>query len=405
VSTSSLLLIGPSTRAMAYSAKRAGFKPICGDLFADTDLQAIATVEVIPLEDYPHGFIERLKKYPQNIPVLYTGGLENHPQVYLELQKQRPVWGYLHPAPFHGDSIRNPNFLDQVAKTKAIHRPRHQRSCRDTGRWLVKPRAGAGGRGIRFWGGEPVPATHFLEEYLEGISLSATFINHGSRTSCLGITEQLVGCDFVHAPSPFSYVGSISPSQGSTVLRCPLHTPTTSRGQMSTSDSCHDPAHEVSILEEVERIGQRLTQADPYLRGLFGVDFILCDGELYLIEVNPRYTASMEVVELTMGQSCLAMHTTTFGCDISQPAHQPAKTTLGKIIYYAPKTCQFPSRVPWLIVSKNDLWDIPEYADIPAPETVIERGQPVLTVFAEGADASEVMHRLQEKARLIEQVL
>ena len=87
---------------MAYSAKRAGYQPICIDLFADTDLQAIASVEAIPISDYPHGLIDRLKKYPADIPLLYTGGLENHPSVYLAMQQQRPVWGYVHPDPQHG---------------------------------------------------------------------------------------------------------------------------------------------------------------------------------------------------------------------------------------------------------------------------------------------------------------
>ena len=395
---------------MAYSARRAGLEPISVDLFADTDLQAIAAFEVIPLEDYPHGFIERLKKYPADIPVLYTGGLENHPQVYLELQKQRPVWGYVHPDPFHGDSIRNPKYLDHIAKSNGFHRPRHNRLADDPSRWLMKSRAGAGGRGIYHWNGEPVPDTHFLEEYLDGISLSAVFNHQDSITRCLGITEQLVGCDIVHAPSPFLYVGTITPWQGSSVLRCPLPasndvTSTSSRGQMSTSDPCHELTHEVSLLEEVEPIGRGLTQADRYLRGLFGVDFILHDGELYLIEVNPRYTASMEVVELTSGRSCLAMHTRAFGVGTNCIPHLPTEKMLGKIIYFAPKACVFPQSGPWSTVASPDVWVIPEYADISAPGTVIEKGQPVLTLFAQGADTSEVMRRLQVKARLLDQIL
>src|SRR5262245_24562553 len=110
---------------MAYSAKRAGYDPLCIDLFADTDLKAIAPVERIAMSDYPHAFVEMLKKYPADIPVLYTGGLENHPAIYLELSKQRPVWGYLHPDPLHGNSIRNPEYLDSIAKTHAIRRPLH----------------------------------------------------------------------------------------------------------------------------------------------------------------------------------------------------------------------------------------------------------------------------------------
>ena len=38
-------LVGASTRAAAFSALRAGLTPFCWDLFADTDLAAVADVE------------------------------------------------------------------------------------------------------------------------------------------------------------------------------------------------------------------------------------------------------------------------------------------------------------------------------------------------------------------------
>lgn len=378
MTTHPLLLIGPSTRAMAYSAKRAGYDPICLDLFADTDLQAIAPVEVVPLNEYPHGLIERLRKYPKHIPVVYTGGLENHPQVYLALQQQRPVWGYLHPDPQHGNSIRNPEYLDQLARTKAIHRPRHVRSCHDNSRWLIKPRAGAGGRGIRFWDGETIPATHFLEEFIDGISLSASYLHIGSTPRCDGVTEQLIGTAFVHAPSPFSYAGSIGPSR----------------------------FLDNQLLDEFDRIGMALVEADHCLMGLFGADFILHDGKLYLIEVNPRYTSSIEVLELQSG--CLpklGFHALAFDGEYFSPERKPTGVILGKAIYFAPKRCVFPSTGPWPTVFHNDVWAIPDYADIPTADTIIEPGHPVLTLFAQGADASEVMHRLQEKAQIMDKLV
>lgn len=361
-----ILLIGPSTRAMAYSARRAGLVPLCIDLFADTDLQAIAPVEVLPLGDYPSGLVDRLKQFPPDMPVLYTGGLENHPDVYLALQHQRPVWGYVHPDPQRGNSVRNPEFLDDLARTKAIFRPLHQRLCRDAYRWLVKPRAGAGGRGINFWNGEPVLSTHFLEQYLEGTSLAAAFLHDGTATRCLGVTEQLVGCDFAHASSPFTYVGSIS---------------------------CHLP-----ILAELERIASVLTQADPYLRGLFGADLIHKDGQLYLLEVNPRYTASIELLELTLGISCLAQHARAFGCELPIPFLPPSELHMGKAIFFAPHALEFPATGPWTPSLPVDFWERPDFVDIPSSHARIEQGAPGLTLFATGTRTEYVRHQLQKRA-------
>jgi len=172
---------------------------------------------------------------------------------------------------------------------------------------------------------------------------------------------------------------------------------------MSTSDPCHGLI-EGFLLKEMERIAKALTHSDPYLRGLFGVDLILRDNEFYLIEVNPRYTASIEVLELTSGKSCLAMHAGAFGLDVNSTQRQPTDMMIGKAIYFAAKACVFPQNGPWVDVTNKDMWAMSEYADIPTTGTVIERGQPVLTLFAQGANASEVMGRLQLKARLMDQM-
>ncbi len=373
-----LLLIGPSTRAMAYSAKRAGYDPLCFDLFSDTDLQSIATVEVIPINDYPHGFVERLAKYPSDIPVLYTGGIENHPSVYLALQQQRPVWGYTHPDPQSGNSIRNPLYFDIVADQSGLKRPRHAwMELPQDGHWLRKPIAGAGGRGIVRWKPDSeLPDEHYVEEFLAGPSLAAVYVRLDDKAHYLGVTEQLIGTSFIHAPSAYTYCGSIGPYQFND-----------------------------SLSATFDYIGKQLVTIDPALNGLFGVDMILHEDQLYLLEVNPRYTASIEVLELTSGIPFLDQHVQAFG----QPSHMLSRAELGlivgKAIYFAPHPILFPADGPWSAHKSNDLWTTPDYADVPAPGTIIEKGHPVLTLFAEGVDQTEVMARLQEKAQLVDRLL
>ena len=44
------------------------------------------------------------------------------------------------------------------------------------------------------------------------------------------------------------------------------------------------------------------------LVGWFGVDYVLRDGNPWPVEINPRYTASLEIHELASGRSLLAEH-------------------------------------------------------------------------------------------------
>src|SRR5262249_25634739 len=57
------------------------------------------------------------------------------------------------------------------------------------------------------------------------------------------------------------------------------------------------------------------------LRGLFGVDFVLEGGRPWVVEVNPRYTASVEILELAGHRSFLREHAAAFDRDCSGVAH------------------------------------------------------------------------------------
>src|SRR5206468_8888687 len=76
--SNSVLILGASARAAAFSARRAGLAPWCADLFADADLRRLCPVRRIDVADYPAGLVTALADAPPG-PVLYTGALENYP--------------------------------------------------------------------------------------------------------------------------------------------------------------------------------------------------------------------------------------------------------------------------------------------------------------------------------------
>ena len=123
---------------------------------------------------------------------------------------------------------------------------------------------------------EPV----YFQRFIEGPSFSAIYAAVEGRAELLGVTRQLVGT----TGSPFAYRGSIGP--------------------ISLS------SRPTGMLSE---LGWVLASSFPLI-GLFGVDFILRDDDIWPVEVNPRYTASVEVLELALGRSLLAEHLAPGAC-------------------------------------------------------------------------------------------
>ncbi len=96
------------------------------------------------------------------------------------------------------------------------------------------------------------------------------------------MTRQLPGMP----GSPFAYRGNIGPS----LVPAPL-------------------------MSRLRQLGNVLISAFR-LVGLFGVDYIQHDDEPWLVEINPRYTASAEVFELATHRTLLTEHLRACGMDL-----------------------------------------------------------------------------------------
>lgn len=358
-----VILLGASTRAAAMSALRAGWTPWCADLYADADLERIATVRKVALADYPKGLLDALAHLPAG-PVIYTGALENRPDLIARID--RPVLGN---PPSVLRAVRSPRAWTKGLQASGIPCPAIAEEG-TAGRWLLKPRKSAGGFGIHVYAGQAsVPRTHFLQQYLDGIPCSAVYLGRDEDAILLGVTRQLIGTTWLHAPD-FHYAGNIGP--------LPLD-----------ADMC----------VHWRRIGSVLARTF-HLRGLFGVDAIERDGIPWPVEINPRYTASVELLERAFGHALFPMHRSAFE-PISLPASGPRtpKGIVGKAILYARATLAFPERGPWLAALEPGVnLDAIEFADIPHAGEVIERGRPVLTLFASAATVSACETKLQENA-------
>ena len=137
-----LLIVGASARAAAFSARQAGLHPRSADLFADADLQQIGAA--IHIVRYPAGLVDVLRSAPK-APWMYTGALENSPDLVDRLSKLRPLWGN------PGAVLRRARDPWQVAtslRENGLRFPEISRSVPRSGDWLVKPLRSSAGLGI-----------------------------------------------------------------------------------------------------------------------------------------------------------------------------------------------------------------------------------------------------------------
>lgn len=377
-----IAVVGASARAATFSLRRAGYDVVAADLFADADLAR--QCDVTRVTPYPDGFEAWLAETDCD-GWLYTGALENYPKLVDRLTNLRPPIGHA------GDvlrRVRDPLTLQSTLYAAGLDFPETQESspAQPQHEWIGKSYRGSCGSGVG--GGDD---SRYWQRFVEGISLSAVF--HGQQL--LGVTRQLVGEEWASAKR-FQYCGTIAP--------WPL-----SEGKIT----------------QLHTLGQVLRDKFQ-LTGLYGVDLI-DDGErLWTIEVNPRYTAAVEVVERAYGISVFNQKHGGFGGVPPKAAHlvgKPPKppvffdsmvsrsevptkvTCFGKVILFAKHPLTITAELSNKLMRQagNTAW--PEIADIPNPETEVAAGQPVLSLFADGDSCEAVERHLQQRVVEIEKRL
>jgi predicted ATP-grasp superfamily ATP-dependent carboligase len=352
--------------------------PWAADLFADLDLQACCpTHRVI---DYPAGIVAALAAAPPG-PWMYVGALENHPSLIDRVAAERPLLG-IQGSPLR--AVRDPFRLAEVLSSAGFLTPRILRTGADVprdGGWLLKPIASAGGFRVQHWSGNERPldcaADNYLQEFIEGEPVGAVYVANGENGWLLGVSAHIIE-RHPGKSAPFRYCGSIGPRVLGSVLE-----------------------------RQFQRLGEALT-AEFKLRGLFGVDVVMSGNNIHPLEVNPRYTASVEVLEWACGFSAIEAHIA--GCVALDPPLQTAlaggrlKAVLqqaGKRIVYATCDSLVPTEFLEWANQQNRGREWPRVADIPAAGTLIPVGRPICTVLADGCSSAGVAKVLKQLNRKV----
>lgn len=368
---SDLFIIGAATRATVEMALRAGLTPGSFDTYADQDLTQRAPFlrRTTFAEGLPSIAPAEFQAIVGQTPWLYTGPLENAPDWLEQAAQTTTLWGNI------ADTcravrdifklqefIRSQKSEIAVPETRLAHDPP---AC--LGDWLFKPHHGTGGWNIveaRKWqSAKPTlsaePPAGYLQKRTTGACYGATVASDTHEAVVLGLCRSMHG-----APGrPFAYAGSEGPVQSHDVQK---------------------------LLPDLTRLA-RLLCREFGLRGLWNIDLVFEPRKRRwsLLEVNPRPSASMELLELASQKSIFTLHQMIFEGRhewlgrAKQVADQIAQVTLPirkKVIYTSSKFRTTEDSIPYF---DHDLWNSTRYCDLPWPNTIIEAGEPLMTLIVE----------------------
>ena len=236
--------------------------------------------------------------------------------------------------------------------------------------FILKPLQGSGGLGIFLLNNESCNdnndsnqilqnisyGNYILQEYIEGINVSSSVLSsHDDRKNLVNtrlITEHDLG------NKTFEYSGNILPLDENSL-------------KMFNDNRTNIEGKNFNIKElneEMKNISEDLIRQFKLL-GSNGVDYILgSDGELEVIEINPRFQGTYELVENSLGINLLDAHIKACEGEIIN-IPDANQYSIKKIIY---------ARKQVRIGNLN----IPNVYDIPYEGVKIEKDQPLVTLIS-----------------------
>ena len=365
-----LILVGGSVRAASESAQRAGIDVVAVDAFGDRETHHAAR-RWIALETLQKQTPQSLGAHPERgATIAFGGGVAGNLSWLGDLGL--PFYA-ARPELFR--QLECPDVLRDIAERAGIDFPETRRIEAAVGdaaelnagevsgsrtRWLIKQPDSCGGLGVAFLRStdQCVPGAT-LQRHLSGRAFGATYVGDGRTAVWIGLSRQLTRRCGDH---PFVFAGCLGPIRPPTGLE-----------------------------RRLRRLGDAIVAATG-LRGPFNADLMLDGDRVGLLEINPRYSASMEVIEAAFGvstdpacsffDSAARWRTRLDAIAADKPDFYDATPMFLKRVLFSeaeyrvdPK--DFPlARDP---VTDSSAW---KWTDVPAAPQRIEPNAPVATVIA-----------------------
>lgn len=344
---------------LAQSAVRAGWRPWVLDLYGDEDTRACS--EFCEVDDGLGGFdharvLAELRRAAAEgaTGLVYGGGVECAADWLEEMAAILPVWGN---SPEVVRLLKSPPRFFRLLDELAIPYPESRfqpPECADG--WLVKPGCGEGGKGVAFCAAASgLEAGNYFQRYIAGMPMSALFLADGKRACLVGFNELWTNSA---AGQPFGFAGASN--------RPDLPRPWRER-----------------LADWLGRLARRVG-----LKGLNSLDFVFDGCGCWVLEVNPRPSATLALYDADFPEGLLAAHVRACGGEL--PEGVPAAPPRAMRIVYAPNALCVPDKVAW-----------PEWCgDLPMAASEIAAGQPLCSLAAEG-EGLDLLELLLKRERVV----
>ena len=347
-----VLIIASSGRMLAQAVKNAGLKSLVIDCFCDQDTQQYAVAfkhvsslsekQLPPVVDY---FIQRYGV----MHVIYGSGFEYYPESLRYLSNKLIVLGNSIDTFLRAQD--KSGFFSSLDKLSIPYPEVCFVPPNNLDRWLVKPLQGQGGLGIQHYNPkQPAHSQVYWQKFQAGTQYSVLFLANGKKAQVIGFNTQWT----IALSDDQEFIFS---------------------GIINSSDLLNE--HKERIMDWLYKLVCEFS-----LRGLNSLDFMQVGDESFVLEINPRPSASMQLYDADL----LIRHVKAIQGQLTDGAPSIEIYT-GYQIVYAKQDVTIPDAFEW----PDGCMDLPEFG------VACRTGQPICSIIAHQKQASSVMNELRIK--------
>ena len=367
-----VLIAAFSGRALAESARRSGLRPLVVDCFGDEDTKhAAENLECLPAR-VQTGFkrkqllaaLDKLVAASSSEPIgiILGGGFECSPKLVEAVAKNFKILGN---TPKTIRRTKNPDVFFSILEQHRIPHPKTQRAPpKDTQDWLSKRIGGSGGLHIKPYRSQSRPdSRRYYQQSLPGVPVSLAGVV-GENTLALRFYTQWLSQT---EKRPFRFGGLAGPISVNSALAA----------RMIDAAS--------TLTEEFQ------------LKGLVSFDFLMTQDDIWLLEINPRPTAALDVQDDENGTILHAHISASQGEDVTKTASETLKA-------------RAPSAMGYLYADRGTLnvpeMDWPNWAhDRPIAGTQVKTGQPLASVLTTSENLQPAINQCHNQLGHLEDLL
>jgi predicted ATP-grasp superfamily ATP-dependent carboligase len=370
----SILIIALSARPFVAAAKQAGYTVTAIDAFADKQTVALADRTVIV--DYDSNGFNAIAlldaittvDVSQYLGFVYSSGFDAQPELLQQITKLLPLIGNL-PATVLAVKTAT-SFFSTLAQLNITHPKVYEALPIDchTNVYLKKFAGGCGGTHISRVNTETaLLQNHYYQQHIAGLSVSLLFVADGEDVVVIGFNEQWLN---PAKDMPFRYGGAVGG----------LDLPKLNQQQLI------DAAKKLTL--------------EFGLIGLNSIDAVVQNGVAYVLEINPRLSATFDLYT-NLDFNLFNLHVQVCLQHVKLPQSVlPSKQSQAHAIVYAEQDTDVSAEINW----PDWAVDTPHHANR-FQHVNIPAGEPICTALADAESSEDARQLAQSRVEVLLEML